>query len=57
MGHNENRDGDKTKGSYEVILPDGRKQVVEYYVDAYSGFVADVKHEGSIKSYDYKPKY
>ena len=57
MGHNEKRDGDKTTGSYFVVLPDGRKQVVDYYVDGYSGYVADVKYDGYAKAYDYKPAY
>ena len=56
FGHNEHRDGDNTKGSYYVVLPDGRRQVVTYYVDGYSGYVADVKYEGEAK-YDYKPAY
>ena len=47
FGAEENRDGYKTSGSYYVYLPDGRRQVVTYYVeDAYSGYVADVKYEG-----------
>ena len=52
MGHSEKRNGDKTDGQYYVVLPDGRRQVVSYYVDGYSGYVADVKYEG-----DYKPAY
>lgn len=60
FGHNENRNGDNTKGQYNVVLPDGRRQVVNYYVDGYSGYVADVKYEGDYKpAYvaDYKPAY
>ncbi|XP_057378726.1 pro-resilin-like [Daphnia carinata] len=60
FGHNENRNGDNTKGQYNVVLPDGRRQVVNYYVDGYSGYVADVKYEGDYKpaySADYKPAY
>ena len=57
MGHNEKRDGDKTTGSYTVVLPDGRRQIVNYYVDGYSGYVAEVKYEGEAKPYEYKPAY
>ncbi len=57
-GQYENRDGDKTTGNYWVVLPDGRKQIVDYYVDGYSGFVADVKYEGHAKYPEYKkPSY
>ena len=33
-------------GTYYVVLPDGRKQSVDYKVDAYSGYVADVNYDG-----------
>ena len=55
MGHNEARNGDDTKGSYFVVLPDGRRQTVNYYVNGYSGYVADVAYDGYAKAYDYKP--
>ena len=44
-GHEENRDGYDTKGSYFVNLPDGRVQKVTYYVNGDSGFVAEVSYE------------
>jgi len=44
---NENQSPDGvTTGSYRVNLPDGRVQVVSYTVDAYNGYVADVRYEG-----------
>ena len=46
MNQYEARDGDNTKGTYSVVLPDGRRQTVDYYVNGYSGYVADVKYEG-----------
>lgn len=42
----ESRDGTNTQGSYSVMLPDGRKQIVTYYVDGHSGYVAKVSYEG-----------
>ncbi len=63
FGQYESRDGDNTKGNYWVVLPDGRKQTVDYYVNGYSGFVADVKMDGYAaapaygKQMDYKPSY
>ena len=57
MAQYEARDGDKTTGNYNVVLPDGRRQNVNYYVDGYSGYVADVSYDGYAKAYDYKPTY
>ena len=57
MGQYESRYGDKTKGNYHVVLPDGRRKTVNYYVDGYSGYVADVQYDGYAKAYDYKPAY
>ena len=54
-GAEESREGDSTKGSYFVDLPDGRRLVVTYYVNGKSGFVADVKYEGEVKPYESKP--
>merc|ERR1719510_730642 len=52
---NENRDGDATTGEYRVALPDGRTQIVTYHVDAYGGYVADVKYDGVAQYPEYKP--
>ena len=55
-GQTESRDGDKTTGSYYVLLPDGRTQTVTYTVDGYGGYVADVTYSGEAK-YPEAPKY
>ncbi|XP_068213311.1 uncharacterized protein [Palaemon carinicauda] len=40
----ETRDGHHTHGSYEVLLPDGRKQIVTYTDDG-NGLVAEVSYK------------
>ena len=61
MGQYEARDGEYTKGNYNVVLPDGRRQNVDYKVDGYSGYVADVTYDGYAKAYAapaaYRPAY
>ena len=52
----EQRDGKSTSGQYQVLLPDGRVQIVRYSVDGYSGFVADVSYKGEPR-YPPAPKY
>ncbi|KAL1124585.1 hypothetical protein AAG570_001209 [Ranatra chinensis] len=39
------RDGDYTQGSYNVVLPDGRKQIVDYEADS-DGYKPKVRYEG-----------
>ncbi|XP_018019986.1 pro-resilin-like, partial [Hyalella azteca] len=46
FGQTETRDGDHTRGSYVVGLPDGRRQTVTYHVTQDSGYVADVTYQG-----------
>ena len=55
-GHSESSDGKVVTGSYRVLLPDGRTQIVTYKADEY-GYVADVKYEGVAKYPEYKPSY
>ncbi|KAK4325238.1 hypothetical protein Pmani_004197 [Petrolisthes manimaculis] len=64
FGHKEYRDGYDTEGEYYVLLPDGRRQTVTYYVKKGSGFVADVKYDPKDPIYPssgeyrkYKPTY
>merc|ERR1712038_1367138 len=52
------RDGYDVKGQYKVELPDCRTQIVDYYVDKYKQYHADVKYVGEIcpdKSLAHKP--
>lgn len=44
FGHMESRDGDKTTGRYYVLLPDGRKQIVNYEADR-NGYRPTITYE------------
>lgn len=54
FGHEEWRDGDKTEGTYHVLMPNEVRQIVKYIVDGYSGYQADVTYEGTPKSDSYE---
>ncbi|XP_076040794.1 uncharacterized protein LOC143025218 [Oratosquilla oratoria] len=47
FGQSENADGKMVQGEYRVLLPDGRTQIVTYKSDKTSGYVAQVKYEGT----------
>ena len=44
FGTGEKRDGAITSGSYFVLLPDGRRQRVDYTVNGVEGYVATVTY-------------
>lgn len=52
FGHQESRNGDDTTGRYNVVLPDGRRQIVNYYSNKNLGYVADVTYEGEVNISD-----
>merc|ERR1712066_658850 len=47
----------KREGSYSVALPDGRIQHVNYHVNDYDGYVAEVTYDGTAQSPDAVPAY
>ncbi|XP_045603046.2 pupal cuticle protein Edg-84A-like [Procambarus clarkii] len=56
FGHSENSDGNTVRGSYNVDLPDGRKQTVNYEADHNKGFTADVQYTGEAHHpHNYRP--
>ncbi|XP_054281985.1 pro-resilin-like [Macrosteles quadrilineatus] len=46
FGHMESREGHVAKGMYMVLLPDGRRQIVEYTADE-TGYHPTVRYEGT----------
>lgn len=52
FGHKEQRDGDFTTGEYNVLLSDGRTQIVEYEADT-DGYKPKITYEGSFDSIAY----
>ncbi|XP_069195220.1 cuticle protein 7 [Procambarus clarkii] len=59
-GHSENSDGKAVSGSYQVDLPDGRTQIVNYVADHHNGFQAQVEYKGEAQypeAAPYKPAY
>merc|ERR1711899_41284 len=46
-GHRESSDGVVVEGEYRVVLPDTRTQIVTYSVSAETGYVAEVRYEGT----------
>ena len=54
----EDSDGSYVNGHYSVLLPDGRRQNVNYKADHYTGYVADVSYEGyAVPAPVHKPAY
>jgi len=46
FSHSEQGDGKSARGSYSVVLPDGRTQHVKYHADHYGGYNAEVTYSG-----------
>lgn len=45
FGHEEARQGDQAEGKYYVLLPDGRRQIVEYTANE-EGYKPMIRYEG-----------
>ncbi|XP_060857075.1 pro-resilin-like [Metopolophium dirhodum] len=52
--HEANSDGKRVTGSYSVLLPDGRNQVVTYVADE-NGYNAKISYEGEAKPQPRQP--
>ncbi|XP_068246038.1 uncharacterized protein [Palaemon carinicauda] len=44
FGHQEGSDGKTVKGQYFVVLPDGRRQTVQYQADHVNGYQSEVEY-------------
>ncbi|XP_022193666.1 pro-resilin-like isoform X3 [Nilaparvata lugens] len=53
FGHMESRNGEVAKGSYHVLLPDGRTQRVDYTADE-NGYVPKINYDGSPSGASYR---
>ncbi|XP_064111050.1 uncharacterized protein LOC135218576 [Macrobrachium nipponense] len=45
FGHQEGSDGTTVKGQYFVVLPDGRRQTVQYRADHVNGYQSEVEYQ------------
>lgn len=52
FGHQESRQGDNAVGSYNVLLPDGRTQIVEYEADL-NGYRPKISYQGTANAGGY----
>ncbi|KAK4873503.1 hypothetical protein RN001_015532 [Aquatica leii] len=52
FGHEEARQGDVAQGKYFVLLPDGRRQIVEYVAD-HNGYKPKITYEGTANAFGY----
>lgn len=49
FGHQESRQGDVAQGRYFVLLPDGRRQIVDYVADQ-DGYKPKISYEGTARA-------
>jgi len=52
FGQEEEKLGEATGGEYQVLLPDGRTQIVRYQASDPSGFIASVEYQGEVTIQD-----
>lgn len=56
FSQSETRDGQSAQGQYNVLLPDGRTQTVDYQADS-KGFRPKIKYEGEAKPSSSRGKF